>query len=451
MVLPRFPIHVLACLSKRALLSPALKDLAFLTEEAPVIGGRETFDFILEMMRGKAELRERIKRVLDDPEPQCVLIVSDQLTDEADDGRPVPNDVTREIRDSFFSPNHVCGLVALPRAFSGRVRDVDRAVGLGTIDRDGLRTAVVRTAQGLRLKRPPTSIPALTDDDAVIIQAANSQERLHECLRLRHEVYDAMGYLEDAVAQNSARLEVDGFDLNAVHFAAIGVRSDRVVGTTRLVIVDGASTRGTLIGVSDETQSQQRQWLGAIVRESNQPVLRQRVQQRPFLPLPILQSGDFCERWPDMLNEAIRGGEISRVVTSPPYRGAGVSSVLIRTAIATAYSIGRRFLLLECLPVHEKMYRKYGFRPLGGKHTRLQELDQVAVGMRLELRDTPDNEAFFLAERDADMIRNTGAPDERMLFGSKHLCLCRNKLCWERGDYRFRSFPACPLFGQHAS
>ncbi|UCF34031.1 MAG: GNAT family N-acetyltransferase [Phycisphaerales bacterium] len=440
----KFPVHLLTCISQRTLL-PAIGDnLQFLTEGAPVLGGRETFDFSLESSRGQAALRRRIDRVLNRGEKCSVIVISDGLTASESERGLVPNELVREIRNKFFDSHHLCGLVALVPGVSRRIRDIDRTVDCHTLSRESLRSAVMKAANGLRLKAPPPRDPVLGDNDAVKVQAVQSQEQLEECLRLRFQVYDVMGYLEDAVSESPTKIEIDSFDLNSIHFVAFEHNSGRVVGTTRLVVTNVARGRNTLIGDPFTTLRRHREWGEAIVEPCGDAALRQRLESPYFWPLPILQSGDFRERWDKVLREANRGGEISRVVVSPEYRGTGVSSLLMRCAIATAYSINKRFLLLECLPIHEKMYAKYGFGLLEGHHTRLQELDQVAIGMRLELRKDPNNRAFWIAQQDTERI-SAGKDDDAMLSGTKYLCVCRLRPCWSQAGYQLKDHPVCPL------
>ena len=99
------------------------------------------------------------------------------------------------------------------------------------------------------------------------------------------------------------------------------------------------------------------------------------------------------------------GGEISRVVVSPLHRGLGVSALLMRAVISAAFHLKKKFLLLECVPAHAKMYAKYGFQLIEGHHCRAQEQDQVAVGMLLSLDDHPFyNKAVALAKSDGQML-----------------------------------------------
>jgi ribosomal protein S18 acetylase RimI-like enzyme len=255
-----------------------------------------------------------------------------------------------------------------------------------------------------------------------------------------------MGYLADDISSDPCEIEMDSFDLNSIHFIAVCHLSKQIVGTTRLVVSQVPRYERTLIGNPRQTLSKLRGWCESIAANCGTDALRTRLTSPYFLPLPILQSTDFFKQWKEILDEASQGGEISRVVVSPKYRGLGASKLLTRAVIATAYSMGKEFLLLECIPQHAKMYEKYGFTVMGGHHNRVQELDQVAVGMRLQLEERADNRFVQMAKRDIKTIES-GTRDDSMLSGTKYLCLCGNRSCWSQGAYRFRNQMACPLRG----
>jgi GNAT superfamily N-acetyltransferase len=101
---------------------------------------------------------------------------------------------------------------------------------------------------------------------------------------------------------------------------------------------------------------------------------------------PILLSTDFRRNQKQVIDEAVYGCELSRLVILPAYRGFGISRVLIKAAIAKAFQLKRKSLLLECIPKHVEMYAKYGFKRLdGAPHSRPSDLDQYAIGMRLSM------------------------------------------------------------------
>ncbi len=439
-----FPIVLIHFVSNRSLQAAVGGDISLLAAEEPVFGSSERFRFIVKSASDKASLFKELKSIRNSDTMCCVIVVSDELTTSDVQAGIIPNDITKDIRREFLETDHLCGLVALAPGATRRILDVDRFVDSNAFDLKTLKTAILKTANGLRLKAPPNPENLLSENDAIKIIVVQSEQQLQECLHLRFQIYDLMGYLADEISLNPFEVEMDSFDLNSIHFIAVSHQSGQIAGTTRLVVSQVPRHERTLIGNPKNTVLKLRNWCESIARKRGTDALRKRLESPYFLPLPILQSSDFRGKWKEVLEESSQGGEISRVVVPPKYRGMGVSKLMMRAAIATAYSIGKEFLLLECIPRHTKMYEKYGFKPMGGHHNRVQELDQVAVGMRLQLEDRPDNYAAQMAKCDISMVE-AGTDDGSMLSGTKHLCLCRNRRCWSQGGYDFRSRIACPL------
>ena len=106
------------------------------------------------------------------------------------------------------------------------------------------------------------------------------------------------------------------------------------------------------------------------------------------MPLPILESTEFDRRWSEVLRETSPGAELSRLVVKPEYRGLGISRDLVRAVLAKSIEMRRRVVLLECIPTHEDMYKKYGFRRMDGDpHSRPTDLDQYAIAMWIKFDD----------------------------------------------------------------
>jgi predicted GNAT family N-acyltransferase len=441
-----FPILLRRFVSDSRLRLVIGKNVSRLAAEEPVFESTERFQFTDKSVSGRASLFKELKHILDSETVQCVTVLSDKLTTSTVQKGLVPSDLAKTIRQRFLETKHLCGLVALAPGASRRILDIDRFADSNVFNLQALRTAIVTTANGLRLKAPPNRENALAENDAIKITAVQSEQQLEQCLQLRFRIYGLMGYLPDEISsENPFEIEMDSFDLNSIHFVALTHNSKEVVGTTRVVLPQVSRHERTLIGNPKVTIDKHRNWCKSIATKRGTDALRDRVQEPYFMPLPILQSNDFCERWRERLDEATRGGEISRVVVSPKYRGLGISKLLMRAAIATAYSIGKEFLLLECIPRHAEMYQKCGFSLMEGSHNRVQELDQVAVAMRLRLDDRPDNYAVQMARRDIISVVKAGTSDDSMLSGAKYLCLCRNRHCWSQAAYDFHGKACCPL------
>ncbi|MFQ6006947.1 MAG: GNAT family N-acetyltransferase, partial [Woeseia sp.] len=363
--------------------------------------------------------------------------------------RWVPSDLTKSIRKEFLDTNHCVGLVGVVPGESHRTTDIDRVISGTNLEPGDVREAVLKTSQGMRLKMPPQRQTLLDRENAVRVQVVQSEEQLLECFRLRHQIYGLMAYLDEEVASTPSNIEIDSYDTKSLHFIATEHRTGETAGTLRLVLPGKPRIfRNSVVGDVDEVLDHQAEWCTSIARKVPEPVFREKIETAGFFSLPIFQSFDFRARWQNVLMPPMAYGEISRVVVSPQYRGLGVSKLLVRAAIAAAFDIDKHFLLLECVPAHAEMYAKYGFERLEGHHSRAQDLDQIAVGMRLIFKDVPPKAAVDMAKRDISMIRD-GPADSLMLFGSKHLCLCGRTPCWTNGEYQYRNHVTCPLRALH--
>jgi predicted GNAT family N-acyltransferase len=343
------------------------------------------------------------------------LVISDLLTERDSEGKPRPSRLASQIRESFRAGRHLCGLIGIDRDAKGRVHDLDQVVS-ALADRDVLRQAVLSAAMGLRLKAPPPASDGGVKAAGVKIEAAQSLEQLKQCLALRKHVYGLMGYLPDDVMMDPSGIELDGYDERSIHFAA--TRGGEVVGTVRLVLELPA---GRLPEPDTDfafrallTQRHHADWCRQIVQDAG-PAIRGRLANPPFMPLPILESSEFNKRWSQTLRETPPGGELSRLVVKPEYRGLHLSADLVRAVFAKAYEMGRQVVLLECIPSHEDMYYKYGFRRMkGDPHSRPTDLDQYAVAMWLrfdESRNAADNAATFLNRIRMGLLPRFGALD----------------------------------------
>ena len=424
-----------------------------LTGTMETLGRREpiactsgVLEFIPDFLPDEQDLLRRLEVLLQSSEPAALIVVSDRLAVGDGKDRYQPSGLTKSIRDSFRHTPHLCGLVALVEGVEHRTLDIDRTVAMGNLDYEELRNAITKTAMGLWMKSPPGFQPLAGIETGVVqVRLVQSEEELRKCMALRYQIYDLMGYLAEDIANCKAGLEIDSFDINAVHFIAVIAKTVEIVGTTRLVLQEAPRfVRESIIGAPAQTLALHRGWCQNIANDTGNSAFLKRIQHPYFVSLPILQSADFRQRWAKELQDCARGGEISRVVVNPAYRGLGVSRLLMRAAIATAVDLQKSFLLLECVPTHAKMYAHYGFHLLEGHHCRAQELDQVAVGMRLDLQVEPPNEAVALARRDLSMVAGE-KPQPAQLSQSGFLCLCQITTCWREGYYESRGKENCPL------
>ena len=440
--------------SDTELVRQALSREAAVFEDFDSIGFNldESHKFDVEVIESCSSLIEQIKQLVVQPRRSSLIVVSSQLITTNSGGAMEASEIANSIRAEFLAEEavkhgHLCGLVGLIRSEPQRVKDIDTVVDSRSAELSDLRASVNRTADGLWMKAPRLRQHSLVDEDAIKVHVVNAREQLEECFQLRHDVYGLMGYLDDDIWSTPSRLEMDHFDLTSIHLAATDKITGDVVGTLRLVL-QNVLRRGadSVIGPARDVLRRQQGWCREIAHDVTEDLFRRSLNQTLFMPLPILENSDFGERWPDFLdgNHTKFGGEISRVLVAPRYQGLDVSRLLMRVAIAIAFDLGKKFLLLECIPAHVKMYQKYGFVPLEGHHCRTQGLDQIAVGMRLDLDDSPYNPAVGLAKRHIRTLQQTPV-DPDGLAGSKVLCLCSNRHCWQDGRYDSLGSAQCPL------
>jgi predicted N-acetyltransferase YhbS len=137
------------------------------------------------------------------------------------------------------------------------------------------------------------------------------------------------------------------------------------------------------------------------------------------MPLPILESSDFDSRWSRVLKETSPGAELSRLVVKPEYRGLHISVDLVRAVLAKSVEMQRRVLLLECIPAHEGMYSRYGFRRMDGDpHTRPTDLDLYAVALWIRLDEQQslvDSAEKLLAKLKMGLLPRFGPIDTPLL------------------------------------
>jgi len=76
-------------------------------------------------------------------------------------------------------------------------------------------------------------------------------------------------------------------------------------------------------------------------------------------------------------------GELSRVIVDLEYRGNGISRRLVDLAVQTAARAGVNRLFLECLPSHEQIYERHGFRKLDGIKGTVIDVRRTMIAMEL--------------------------------------------------------------------
>ncbi|QDU23877.1 GNAT family N-acetyltransferase [Urbifossiella limnaea] len=406
-----------------------------------------------------AALPAEVDRFFLQGDTRLLVVVSDTLAAPAGAGRYEPTAAAADLRARLLPrTNYYGGLIALVPGTASRTPDLDRTLDARAVDRDVLRDAVATVADGLRLKAPPGPPREFLAGDSVVVKAASTRAELRACLRLRHLIYDRMGYLNDHVSGCPARLELDRFDgfdtagrrgtLHLVAQLRHGGVDQEVVGAARLAFARHIpeEDRPTLLG-PDPTAALVRQSrlireilddLRATGDEKSADVLAAQMAKKGFGTLPILQSTDFEANNRTILQDAGDMAELSRVVVAPQFRGCGLSRLLVRAAVAVAMDLRKKMLLLECVPGHVPMYQKFGFEAIEGCHTRAQDLDQKAVAMMIRPQK---GRLDAVVKQDLKML----ALGPASALAAPYLCLCDNLTCWSTGRYESRTKQTCPL------
>jgi N-acyl-L-homoserine lactone synthetase len=417
----------------------------YLEKAEPIMAAAAEIKLAVRFVDGTEHLLRFISELVGRVQRGRIVLLSEVLAARKENGCWEATPLAKQVRELFIrNPVHLCGLIALLNDQPHRVSDIDAVLKIDDVTPESLKRKLLQVATRLWLKSPVGAVSSMANHDAIRVHRVQSAAELKECFRLRHRVYDTLGYLEESVSRSASGIDMDSFDTKAIHFAAVDYQSHEFLGTARLVTTVPQRIGQTVIGDPWRVIRDHADWAKAIARQAlveEDHVFHEKINQSTELPFPILFNSDFGTKYRAFMNQhpPALGGEVSRVIVSPLHRGLGISALLMRSVISAAFHLKKKFILLECVPAHAKMYEKYGFRLIDGHHCRAQDQDQVAVGMLLSLDDHPFNKAVAFAKSDGQMLSKLG-----------HLCLCRNIECWKRREFEFRHNEGrCPLIEIH--
>lgn len=292
------------------------------------------------------------------------IVVSDILVD----GGKLATDARVTLGDNL---NAALATLAIADSVA-RATDVDRVIP-PTAGRDELREMLELLSARLRYIGPPKKHRQRRE---LRVRRIKDEFELSRYFRLRHDVYRAMGYLNERKEQVRSRLEIDGCDGNAIHLAAFERRDgfEILVGTARVLL-------------SESSESSAAIWARQLLRSD--PELEALVHNEALpLTLPVFHSQPLNHH----LYEANRRGflcaEISRVTVAYEYRGLGLSRLLLEHAIDEARQAQVHRLYLECLRLHESLYAKFGFRTLPDTGGEVIGFGRSMIAMVLELESS---------------------------------------------------------------
>lgn len=368
-----------------------LNDLANLTKRAEIDYVEENAEFVIRMASSSEDLIRVVKSRLGDARGSSCVVISDQLiTFDAENHNPKPSSTAEAIFEQVRHSTSVCGLIALTRTTTPHVQGIDANVVSGRKWRDELRRELEKITARLWYKKPSNIYHIGGHLFSVEITPVSDQKALLQSLKLRGRVYSALGYIEQSSEKST--IEIDAYDLTAVHFLALDrANRDRLAGTMRLII-PGSSPISMV--THRYNPSNYENWCRNIANTCVDRQWWRTIERGSPTALPVLGAFTYFEV-PDQtleIDESIMPRnicELSRVIVAPEYRGMGISSLLVNHAISVAKELHRQYLWIECAPHHIKMYQKYGFvvKDHQGRifYERAQRLDTWAVAMFLDL------------------------------------------------------------------
>jgi predicted GNAT family N-acyltransferase len=117
------------------------------------------------------------------------------------------------------------------------------------------------------------------------------------------------------------------------------------------------------------------------------PVLALAIDQTLGLELPIFHSQNLGR----VMKQAIEAdevcGELSRVIVAEDFRGGGLSRKLVEFAVQEAARAGVTRLFLECLELHEELYRQFGFEKIEGAKASVIGVNKTMIAMQRRLTE----------------------------------------------------------------
>jgi predicted GNAT family N-acyltransferase len=275
----------------------------------------------------------------------------------------------RDLRDHFASQTYVS--VAL-RCIPRRMPDVDLVIEPYPRPQDWL-TGFHLLVKRLNYFIPPRkdALPPLPASSR--IRPLDNYDEFCEALKLRRQVYEIMGYLEERFVATTSKLELCWHDSLSLHYGCfVPFRGREILaGTCRLIL-----TKPQPGDVGDWCQ-RLRRTSGKLDR-----LVKDEQELMATFRLPIFHTMNLNHEMRAEGESEYPWAELSRVIVGPQWRGYGISSRLIEHALEHAdRAVKVECSLLECLEIHQKMYEKYGFSVLGLRG-EVAGVGKTMIGMR---------------------------------------------------------------------
>jgi GNAT superfamily N-acetyltransferase len=320
-----------------------------------------------------------------------VIIISSQFLAGPKDA-PLLNEQARQLVIRSVKAGAPVGLIAVTDSPATAV-DVRLPAGIDWIvaTKDAnlsaaLREGIEKVAFRLWYKAPPPPRNfGGTTADAIVLDYVRSAVELDQSFKLRYQVYDLLGYLEESIRSSASQIDVDAFDRDAIHLIARDVRNRKVVGSVRLIL----PSRGVnpfFEEMIDCPWTAVAQWCDELGAREKSRAVRNRLQNGTPLELPCASMKAF-ERLMRSKHTKLCC-ELSRLIVAPDYRGLDLSSRLMEIAIQLVTCLNRKIMLVECVPSHRQFYESFGFQLAdqdGEEPIKAHQLRAQAITMWLDL------------------------------------------------------------------
>jgi predicted GNAT family N-acyltransferase len=311
------------------------------------------------------EAEARLKAWLDAAPTRAGIVFSDQLVETG--GMTA---AAKELFDAFGA--RLYASIATMRR-RRRVLDIDRVLGWRFTEERLLR--VLRLClDRLAYLAPPAAIQL---NKRPVIRPLVTETELCNYFKLRHQVYTPMAYLDEVIEESPLEMDIDWFDTQSIHLGAF-TETEQLIGTARVIM-------------SEPVNEAHRDMTRSLA--SRDPILEDRVINGATLAsLPVFQlenrqfDASVLRALGAMVAQNQRFAELSRVIVHPDFRGAGLSLDLVHAALQTARQHDVFEIFLECLPIHERLYRKAGFLPVAGAVGTVYGVGKTMIVMHQPLK-----------------------------------------------------------------
>ncbi len=336
---------------------------------------------------------ERLSRLYQRATSIGAILISDGLV-QAASPKPELTSAGKDLFDHFGRRPYATIAIG---TFEGTATDVDQTLRPPVSESSLLESISLCQRRLAYLQKPPSHpAPAIPD-----IRPIKYEHEMRAYLSLRYQVYNAMCYLEPIIRQAPSAMELDWFDTRSLHLGAF-LKEDgfeRLIGTARLI-------------TTEPTSQEQRDLIFDVAQTD--PILESAVENGAIQALlPVFQSQKLARLVQRSTDEDLLVGEISRVIVDAPYRGMDLSVSLTKAAADAAKARKVSDVLLECLPIHARVYRKASFERVPGLRGNVYGINRTMIVMQRQVgptslfkrRATPSNQNEHLRPRDRDVLR----------------------------------------------